>query len=197
MPPMCKEAKNADGNKPSELFTKSHEQLVNEGRQWAKDTASSFTIVGTLIITIMFAAAFTVPGGNNQDNGSPIFIGKNAFSLFIIADALSLIASSSSVLTFIGILTSRYAEEDFITNLPIKLLFGLLTIFLSVVSMMCAFCAALALMLKGYRWIVIAAIASAIIPILVFMFSLLRLFLEVCISSVKSYSFLAKKRGLI
>lgn len=197
VPPMYKEAKNADGIKPHELFSKSHEQLVKDGRQWAKDTASSFTIVGTLIITIMFAAAFTVPGGNNENNGSPIFLGKNAFSLFIIADALSLIASSSSVLMFIGILTSRYAEKDFLTSLPIKLLFGLFTIFLSVVFMMCTFCAALALILKGYRRIVIAAIAFATIPILVLMFSLLRLFFEVCISSVKSYSFLWKKLGQI
>ncbi|GAU39608.1 hypothetical protein TSUD_276480 [Trifolium subterraneum] len=191
---MCKETKNADGLKPRELFTKNHEQLVNEGRQWAKDTANSFIIVGTLIITIMFAAAFTVPGGNNQDNGIPIFLGKNAFSLFIISDALSLIASSSSVLMFIGILTSRYAEEDFITSLPIKLLFGLFTIFLSVVFMMCAFCAALALVLKGYRWIIIAAIASSIIPILVFMFTLLHIFSEVFVSFVKSYSLGKQKR---
>jgi magnesium-transporting ATPase (P-type) len=142
---MCKEAKNADGLKPRELFTKNHEQLMNEGRQWAKETASSFTIVGTLIITIMFAAAFTVPGGNDQNKGTPIFLGKDAFSLFILVDALSLVASSSSVLMFIGILTSRYAEEDFVTSLPIKLLFGLFTIFLSVLFMMFAFCVALAL----------------------------------------------------
>ncbi|XP_039690885.1 uncharacterized protein [Medicago truncatula] len=194
VPPMCKEAKNADGLKPRELFTKNHEKLVNEGRQWAKDTASSFTIVGTLIITIMFAAAFTVPGGNNQYKGTPIFLCNDAFSLFIIADALSLITSTSSVLTFIGILTSRYAEEDFVTSLPVKLLFGLFTIFLSVVFMMCAFCSALALMLKGYRWIVIAAISSSVIPILVFMLTLLRIFSEVCVSFVQSYFLLGKKQ---
>ncbi|RHN50409.1 putative ankyrin repeat-containing domain, PGG domain-containing protein [Medicago truncatula] len=196
VPPMCQEAKNADGLKPRELFKKNHEQLVNEGRQWAKDIASSFTIMGTLIITIMFAAAFTVPGGNNQDKGTPIFLGRNAFSFFIISDALSLTASSSSVLMFIGVLISRYTEEDFVTSLPIKLLFGLFTIFLSVVFMMCAFCAALALMLKGYRWIIKAAIVSSIIPILVFMFTLLRLFLEVCTSFVKS-CFLGKKQKFI
>lgn len=195
VPPMCKEAKNADGLTPHELFTKNHEHLLNEGRQWAKDIASSFTIVGTLIITIMFAAAFTVPGGNNQDKGTPIFLGKNAFSFFIVTDSLSLIASASSVLMFIGILTSRYAEEDFNTSLPAKLLFGLFTIFLSVVFMMCSFCSALALMLKGYRWIIITAIASSVIPILVFMFSLLRLFSEVCISFLRSY-FLRKKRRM-
>lgn len=175
---MYKEAKNIDGLKPRELFTKNHEQLVNEGRKWAKETASSFTIVGTLIITIMFAAAFTVPGGTEK--GFPIFLGKNAFSVFVLADALSLIASSSSVLMFIGILTSRYAEEDFRLRLPLKLLFGLFTIFLSVLSMMFAFCSGLALMLKGYRWIIITGIASSVIPILVLLGTLMRLFYEIC-----------------
>ncbi|MCH80549.1 ankyrin repeat-containing protein [Trifolium medium] len=197
VPPMCKEAKNADGLKPRELFTKNHELLVKEGRQWAKDTASSFTIVGTLIITIMFAAAFTVPGGNNQDKGIPIFLGKNVFTIFIITDALSLVASSSSVLMFIGILTSRYAEKDFITSLPLKLLFGLLTIFLSVLCMMCAFCAALALMLKGYNWIIIAAMVFSALPILVFVITLSRLFLEVCISCWKSYFLGNKQRSTV
>ncbi|MCI07019.1 ankyrin repeat protein, partial [Trifolium medium] len=42
------------------------------------------------------------------------------FTMFIIADALSLFASATSVLIFIGILTSRYAEKDFIKSLPWK-----------------------------------------------------------------------------
>ena len=63
--PMCKEATNDKGKKPEEVFTESHRELVEAGEKWAKDAAGSFTIVCTLIITITFAAAFTVPGGNN------------------------------------------------------------------------------------------------------------------------------------
>jgi hypothetical protein len=32
----------------------------------------------------MFAAAFTVPGGNNQDSGIPMFLKYQAFNVFII-----------------------------------------------------------------------------------------------------------------
>jgi hypothetical protein len=64
--PMFKEAKNCNGKKPYEIFTQEHEELMITGEKWAKDTATSYTIVGTLITTIMFAAVFTVPGGNNK-----------------------------------------------------------------------------------------------------------------------------------
>ncbi|RDX89455.1 hypothetical protein CR513_28818, partial [Mucuna pruriens] len=182
--PKCKEDKNADGKKPRELFSESHEEMVKAGEKWAKDTASSFTLVGTLITTIMFAAAFTVPGGNNQETGVPIFLPDHIFTLFIIADAISLFTSSTSVLLFIGILTSRYAEKDFLQTLPLKLLFGLVALFLSVVAMMVAFCASLAMMLKGYQRVIIAAMSLGCIPVIVLVPSQLRLFLEIFNSTV-------------
>nr|GEY12933.1 ankyrin repeat-containing domain, PGG domain protein [Tanacetum cinerariifolium] len=55
-----------------------------------------------------FAAAFTVPGGN-QYNGKPLFLDDGSFMLFIVADAIALFSSTTSVLMFLGILTSRSA----------------------------------------------------------------------------------------
>lgn len=183
--PKCKEEKNADGKKPRELFSESHMEMVKAGEKWAKDTANSFTVVGTVIITIMFAAAFTVPGGNHQDTGVPIFLRDDIFTLFIIADAISLFASSISVLTFIGLLSSRYAEEDFLRTLPLKLLMGLLALLLSVVAMMVAYCASLAMMFKGdQRRIIIAAMSLGSIPVIVVVPSQLRLFLDIFNSSI-------------
>ncbi|KAK2373762.1 ankyrin repeat-containing protein ITN1 [Trifolium repens] len=187
--PKCKEAKNKDKKTPREIFTESHEELVKAGEKWAKDTASSFTLVATLITTIMFAAAFTVPGGNNQDSGIPLFLKYQAFNVFIIADAISLFTSLTSVLLFIGILTARYAEHDFLTSLPIKLLFGLIALFFSVVSMIVAFCAALAIILKNHREIKITAMSFAIIPVIVLVPSQLRLFIDsfkICKSALLS-----------
>ncbi|GLT97829.1 hypothetical protein SLE2022_153750 [Rubroshorea leprosula] len=62
VPDWCKESKNFNGETPYEVFSKSHTDLVKEGAKWMKDIASSFIIVGTLIVTILFAAAFTLPG---------------------------------------------------------------------------------------------------------------------------------------
>ncbi|MED6135600.1 hypothetical protein PIB30_048056 [Stylosanthes scabra] len=194
VPPKCKEARNADGKKPRELFTKNHEDLVKAGEKWARDTATSFTIVGSLIITIMFAAAFTVPGGNDQNTGIPIFLRNHAFTVFIVADAISLITSSSSVLSFIWILTSRYAENDFRMKLPFKLVLGLMTLFFSVLSMMIAFIAALYVMLKGYRRVVIAVMSLSVIPILVLIPTLLNLSKEIIISTWRPALLTSKKK---
>lgn len=181
--PKYKEAKNSDGKKPHELFTENHDEQVKAGEKWAKETATSFTIVGTLITTIMFAAAFTVPGGNNQETGLPIFSNDKVFTTFLIADAVSLFTSATSVLIFIGILTSRYAERDFLRSLPWKLLFGLWFLFLSVCFMIVAFCASINMILKGYRtykWFVVGPTMSlGSIPIIVLVVSQLRLMYEI------------------
>ena len=188
--PKFKEAKNSDGKKPYEIFTENHDELVKAGEKWAKETATSFTIVGTLITTIMFAAAFTVPGGNNQDTGLPIFLHDNAFTIFLIADAASLFTSATSVLIFIGILTSRYAEKDFLKSLPWKLFFALWFLFLSVCSMIVVFCAAIIMILKGYRtykWFIVGPTMSlGSIPIIVLVVSQVRFMYEILLSTWKN-----------
>jgi len=189
--PKFKEAENDDGKKPYEIFIESHEELVKEGEKWAKDTATSYTIVGTLITTIMFAAAFTVPGGNDDKTGLPIFLHDNIFTAFLMADAVSLFASATSVLIFIGILTSRYAEKDFLKSLPWKLLFGLLLLFLSVCSMIVAFSAAIIdMILKGYethKWfIVVPIMALGSIPIIVLVISQVSFMYEIFRSTWKN-----------
>ncbi|KAK7836355.1 hypothetical protein CFP56_022690 [Quercus suber] len=91
--------------------------------------------------------AFTVPSGNDQNNGFPIFLNKKLFMVFIVSDALSLFSSTTSVLMFLGILTSRYEDEDFLESLPRKMIIGLSALFFSIAAMMTAFFAALILML--------------------------------------------------
>ncbi|EOY30273.1 Uncharacterized protein TCM_037541 [Theobroma cacao] len=81
--------------------------------------------------------AITVPGGNNGDNGFPIFSGEKAFIIFAIADALFPFSSTAAIFMFLSILTARYWEADFLYALP-KIL-GLLTLFISITFMMIAF----------------------------------------------------------
>lgn len=133
-----------------------------------KDTATSCTVVGALIITIMFAAVFTIPGGNNQATGYPLFLSRKIFILFVISDALSLFSASTSVLMFLGILTSRYIEDDFLESLPRKMIIGLSTLFFSIAAMMITFCAALLIILHGQTWIIIPVICLASIPVTLF-----------------------------
>ena len=130
-----------------------------------KDIATSCTVVGALIVTIMFAVVFTVLGGNDQNNGFPIFLNKKLFMAFIVSDALSLFSFSTSVLMFLEILTSCYAEEDFHESLPRKMIIGLSNLFFSIIAMMTAFSTALFLMLHEQSWIFKPVICLACIPI--------------------------------
>ncbi|KAL4288392.1 hypothetical protein AHAS_Ahas19G0281600 [Arachis hypogaea] len=160
-----KQQLNNDNLTPRELFTKEHKELVKEGEKWTKGTAGSCGVVAALVATITFAAAFTVPDGNDQIKGYPIFLHKNLFMLFIISDAVSLFSSTTSLLMFLGLLTSRYAEDDFLKSLPTKLIIGLSAMFISLATMMAAFCTALFLMLQHRSWIVISITFLASIPV--------------------------------
>ncbi|KAI3966301.1 hypothetical protein MKW92_011225 [Papaver armeniacum] len=141
MPENDKFKKNRKGYTAQSIFTEEHKQLVKEGEAWMKDTSGSCMIVTALIATVAFAAAFTVPGGNISDsnssmNGSPVFLGRTSFTVFVVADALALFASITSVLMFLAIYTSRYAEIDFLESLPQKLIIGLATLFISMAAIM-------------------------------------------------------------
>ncbi|GKV49467.1 hypothetical protein SLEP1_g56217 [Rubroshorea leprosula] len=158
VPEWCKESKNNNGETPYEVFSNSHEELVKAGEKWMRGTASSFIVVSTLIITMAFAAAITLPGGNAQD-GFPNFLQNGSFMIFIISDAISFFAASTSVIMFLEILASRFVPEDFLEYLPSLLVILLCSILLSIAAMMVSFSAALWIMLKHQR--------AAIIPIIV------------------------------
>ncbi|KAJ6909149.1 hypothetical protein NC652_020199 [Populus alba x Populus x berolinensis] len=183
MNPMHKVVHNKDNQTARELFTSEHKDLLVKGEQWMKEAATSCTVVGALIITIMFTAAFTVPGGNVQQTGYPVFKDEKSFTVFIVADAISLFSSSTSVLMFLGILTSRYAEEDFLKSLPTKLIIGLSMLFFSIAAMMVTFCAALIIMLDGRLQIIIPIVLLASIPVTLFMLLQFPLLVEIFVST--------------
>ncbi|KAI3717747.1 hypothetical protein L1987_69546 [Smallanthus sonchifolius] len=167
VPPGYRHRKNQDGQSPHELFTKKHATLVTEGEYWMTHTASQCMVVATLIATIVFAAAFALPGGYNQNTGIPFFRKEPPLIVFVISDAVSLVSSSTSVLIFLSILTSRYAENEFLESLPKKLVKGLAALFLSIVTMMVAFSASFFVLYNNnLGWVPITVTGLAAIPAL-------------------------------
>ncbi|XP_059633230.1 protein ACCELERATED CELL DEATH 6-like [Cornus florida] len=166
--PAYKEMENNAKKTPAMVFSEEHKDLVSEGEKWMKETANSCTIAAALIATVVFAAAITVPGGNNAD-GLPMFSKQIGFIIFAVSDAISLFTSTASLLMFLSILTSRYAEQDFLYSLPKRLIIGLVTLFLSITSMMITFSATLYLVF-GHRkgWILIPVAALACLPVTLF-----------------------------
>ncbi|KAG6677579.1 hypothetical protein I3842_14G034600 [Carya illinoinensis] len=163
--PKAKENKNKDGLTPQQLFTKNHADMKEKGEKWMKNTATSCTLVGILIVTIMFPAVFSFQGDNNQSMGLPKSLNNFLFNVFIISNALSLFSSSTSVLMFLGILTSRYSEEDFLEYLPRQMIIGLLTLFCSIATMMITFSSALLIILHERLRIAIPLICLASVPV--------------------------------
>nr|XP_043638584.1 uncharacterized protein LOC122609701 [Erigeron canadensis] len=198
IPPSYRERKNNDNEIPRDIFTKKHEDLVKNGEKWMKETAAQCMVVGTLIATIVFAAAFTLPGGYDQNTGIPFFRQKPTLIVFVISDAISLIFSSTSVLMFLSILTSRYAERDFLESLPKKLMFGLGTLFLSIVTMMVAFSSSFLLLYNNnLKWVPIIIGSLAALPVILFAILQFRLLGDVFHSIYRSrYLFKPTKRLL-
>ncbi|KAJ0942202.1 putative ankyrin repeat-containing domain, PGG domain, ankyrin repeat-containing domain superfamily [Helianthus annuus] len=98
---------------PAMVFTKEHLDLMKEGEIWMKTTAESCSITAALIVTIVFAAAITVPGGSNQESGLPLFKEKTAFTIFAVSNAFSLFTSATALLLFLSILTARFLKKIF------------------------------------------------------------------------------------
>ncbi|XP_076893101.1 uncharacterized protein LOC143545028 [Bidens hawaiensis] len=151
------------------VFKKEHEGLRQKGEEWMKKTADSYTITAALIITIVFAAAITVPGGNNGETGKAIYKTRASFIVFIVSDAISFFTSTTSLLLFLSILTARYEHEDFLYKLPKRLILGLVMLFMSVTTMLIAFSAALYIMSgQENRWILVPITAITCLPIVSF-----------------------------
>ncbi|KAJ9553588.1 hypothetical protein OSB04_017633 [Centaurea solstitialis] len=191
MHPALRQSRNDAGQTPYELFSEENKDLVVQGLKWMKDCM----VVATLIVTVAFAVAFTVPGGYDQERGIPVFIHGSSFLVFVIADAISLFCSSTSLLVFLSILTSRHGQHDFIYALPNKLMIGLLTLLISVVAMMITFSASFFVLYdNGLKWVPILIATFAAMP--VFVFSLLQIPLLVDIfRSMYDSRYLFKRNG--
>jgi hypothetical protein len=190
--------KNSDKETPSDIFIKEHQELYKKGEKWMKETANYCMLVATLIATVVFAAAFTVPGGNDQTTGIPVLLKANWFTVFFLSDAIALVFSSTSILIFLSILTSRYREEDFFKSIPLRLLFGLAALFVAIAGMVIAFSASCFLVYNNKAvWAPIVITILAIFPIALFVVAHFQLYVDTIRSTYWSrFLFRSHKRKI-
>lgn len=82
--------------------------------------------------------------------------------MFAISDAPGLIFSSASLVTFLSIITARYAVEDFLDQLPRLLMRGLGLLFWAVATMMVASAAGFSIVVReGAKSVVTVVIVLA------------------------------------
>lgn len=143
---------NKDNQTAEELFAARNERLHRDAKEWLMRTTENCTILSVFIATVAFAAAYTVPGGPNQDTGIPILNSKPFFVVFILADVFSLTLALTSVGIFLSILTSSFPLQDFETYLFKKLTQGIICMILSVSMMAVAFGATIILIMMTHNW---------------------------------------------
>ena len=170
---------NNNNESPQQIFTENHKDLVQKGGEWLNNTATSCSVVSTLIATVAFATSTTLPGGNMDITGLPVLELKPAFHLFAISSLVALCSSITSTIMFLAILTSRQQEKDFAKDLPAKLLVGLTTLFLSILAILVSFCSAHFFVLqKELRNYALPIYAVTCLPVTLFAIAQLPLYVD-------------------
>ncbi|KAH7514934.1 hypothetical protein FEM48_Zijuj11G0142800 [Ziziphus jujuba var. spinosa] len=141
------------GQTASDIFERSHVDLLKEAQIQLKRTSESCSVIAVLIATVAFTMAYTVPEGSDQSTGLLILRHHPFFVVFTFTDILSLVSSLTSVVMFISILTSPFRLQDFRKSLPRKLALAFTFLFLTVVVTMMAFSATVILIVRmKKRW---------------------------------------------
>ncbi|KAK7302992.1 hypothetical protein RJT34_13891 [Clitoria ternatea] len=161
--------KNHNNQTAKQLFVEKHEQLLKDAREWIKETAQSCSAVAVLVATVVFAAAYTVPGGTD-DLGVPRFLHHPIFLVFTLMDVVALVSSLASVIMFLSILTSPCEMWDFRKSLPRKLMAGFALLFFSMATTMLAFSATILINIKleKNKWTSSLTYSAAFFPVCIF-----------------------------
>ncbi|XP_047169552.1 ankyrin repeat-containing protein NPR4-like [Vigna umbellata] len=160
VPSELRSVRNKKGKRPIDVFYDEHKKLSDEIKESAKGMANSGMVVATLVATVAFAAALTVPGGKKNE----------WFVVFIITNAIALFSSSASILSFLSNFTSsRFAESEFVISLHPSLTFGHALLIISVATMVVAFSAACFLIFEDTsKWVSYVVASIGVFPLLLF-----------------------------
>uniref|UniRef100_A0A3N7FQ32 PGG domain-containing protein n=1 Tax=Populus trichocarpa TaxID=3694 RepID=A0A3N7FQ32_POPTR len=170
--------RNDEGKTAEELFIESHEDQLNSARTWIKETTQSCSTVAALVATFVFAAAYTVPGGSDE-NGKPNLIKSPYFLSFAVADVVSLAFSLTSLTVFLSLLTSRFELRDFHIALPRKLAVGFTFLFLSMMTSMLSFGSTILILIQsGTKLTTLLLSVASFLPVLVFTIMQFRLYVS-------------------
>lgn len=157
---------NNEGETPVDIFRDHHESLVKDGAEWLKSTSESCSVVAALIAGVAFATSTTIPGGTQEETGKPYLERHPAFNMFALTSLLALSCSTTSLIMFLAILTSRHQPRDFRKDLPLKLLLGLSALFVSIAAVLVSFSSAFFFVLKdNLKEVVFPLYAATILPI--------------------------------
>ncbi|KAI9124192.1 hypothetical protein K1719_005492 [Acacia pycnantha] len=151
-----------------DLLDIAHDHMLADAQKWIKETAQSCSTVAVLVATVVFAAAYTIPGGT--EHGSAVLSKAPVFIFFTIMDIVALAFSLASVVMFLSILNSPCELWDFHKSLPRKLTVGFAFLFLSLTTTMLAFSATILITIRlpWKQWTSTLVFSSAFFPVTIF-----------------------------
>lgn len=73
---------------------------------------STIGVTAALLATVTFTAGFTVPGGFNQDKGTPILMRMAAFQVFMVSNLLAMCFSMMVLFCLLWVMTTGRKKES-------------------------------------------------------------------------------------
>ncbi|KAL9459890.1 hypothetical protein AB3S75_003154 [Citrus x aurantiifolia] len=129
-----------------------------------EDMAQNLLVMATLVATLTFTSAFTIPGGYN-DKGVPIFDTNLVFKAFVLTDTIAMTTSLTAAALTFGHIFYKNAGD-----LPMKLIVAAIVLLpIGLVSMLLAFMTGLWIVLSYNLTLAITVSAIGLcLPIIIF-----------------------------
>ncbi|CAJ1961991.1 unnamed protein product [Sphenostylis stenocarpa] len=141
VPAAMKTMRNKYNETPEELFYESHKKLHKESISGLQDVANTLIVVATLIISLGISGAMTIPIENTDGTNTPFFTRKIWYTFFFLSVAFGTCFCVSSMFFYASvILPSSWAKpkEESVRLRQTKLVFGNVSLFVSVALMFSA-----------------------------------------------------------
>ncbi|XP_022714426.1 protein ACCELERATED CELL DEATH 6-like [Durio zibethinus] len=181
--------RNKDNHTAKDLFDQQHKDQLTKAQKWVKETSQSSSTVAVLVATVVFAAAYTAPGGFHAQSGRPVLLTteKPQYLFFTIMDIAGLASSLTSLVVFLSVLTSSLELQEFSNRIPRNISIGFTSLFFSVTATMFTFTATIFLLVRLEKtWTATLTYAAAFLPISIFALFQFPLYYEFFEAAVKS-----------
>ncbi|KAI3915818.1 hypothetical protein MKX01_013274 [Papaver californicum] len=129
--------RNKDGKTAKEVFTESHEKMVEDAKNQLRSTAGS--CCSALVSAVTFAAGFSIANDKDQKQQNLDRRARTVLKIFSHAYMFGLSCTAIALVQFMALLMASYKEEDFRYSLPRQYKLALATLFTAMVAMVIAF----------------------------------------------------------
>ncbi|KAK1384742.1 PGG domain-containing protein [Heracleum sosnowskyi] len=141
--------RNKDDSTAEDLLMKDYKKKREAAEKAVKEMNQGLMVVAALIATVSFTAVFTLPGGFDQEKGTPLLFKGGGrvhdLNLFLSYVGLTFFASLIALGTLLSTQLSRFHLEDLYFALPLKYSVAISCLFLSSCSIFTTFLQALVL----------------------------------------------------